>query len=91
MSHGMGHEGFGVGMVAGGLVGLAAVTANAVDASVQNARAVGTIGRWSQALDAQRQRAVKAERALARTLIDNRALAKKLQDAQRELDILRNC
>jgi hypothetical protein len=91
MSHGMGHEGFGVGMVAGGLVGLAAVTASAVDSAAQHARAVSTVSRWSKALDAQRQRAAKAERALARTLIDNQALRKKLKDVERELDILRNC
>lgn len=86
----MTQSGFGAGMVMGGLVGLAAVTANAVDASVQHARAVGTVSRWSHALDQQRQRAIAAERKLARAMFDNRALRKALQDAKWELDILRN-
>lgn len=90
MSHGMGHEGFGVGLVAGGLAGLAAVTASVVDSAAQHARAVGTVQRWSKALDQQRQRATKAERQLARALFDNAALRKKLQDALWELDFLRN-
>ena len=84
-------EGFGTGMVAGGLVGLGVVASKAVDASIQRQRALGTVGRWSKALDQQRQRAAKAERSLARALIENASLRKKLQDAQRELHILRNC
>lgn len=87
---GMDHGGFMVGAVAGGLAGLAVATSNALDAAAQHQRAVSTVNRWSRALDAQKQRAIAAERKLARALIDNRALRKALQDAKWELDILRN-
>lgn len=86
----MSESGFGAGMVTGGLIGLAAVTKSVVDAGAQHARASATVGRWSVALDRANQRAIRAERALARVLIDNRALAKKMKDIQFELDILRN-
>jgi hypothetical protein len=83
-------DGFGTGMAIGGLVGLAAVTKSAIDSNIQHQRSLATIGRWSQALDIQRQRAMKAERALARALVDNQSLAKKLKHAEWELSVLRN-
>lgn len=86
----MDHGGFMVGAVAGGLAGLAVATGNALDQAAQHQRAVSTIGRWSRALDAQRQRAIAAERKLARAMVDNAALQKKMKHLLWELEVLRN-
>jgi hypothetical protein len=61
-----------------------------VDNAVAHQRAVGTVYRWSQALDRANLRAVQAERKAARQALEIEALQARLQNAEWELDILRN-
>lgn len=86
----MNQSGFSVGMVSGGLVGLGLVASKAVDHAIAHRQALGTVQRWSLALDVQRQRATKAERNAARLSSENEDLRQALADARFELDILRS-